>query len=239
MNDEKIEPKKKTQTRVRNPKEKSEQLERILNIGKDLLLEEGPWKFSMRRLAKNLDMNQNNLYNYVESKRELWIAIRRKCFEQYRTENIELIKNHKGSNLDLLIAIIEHFFEFAEKDFQAFRIMHVTPSPPSDKKGPYEIAYEPFNYLISTIKLVQKSLDNHEIKGKNAEIIAYFIYTMLLGFSIVEYELKETEKNITNWSEIDEVFQFRSQTFTSSEFRKFYLKVIRSILTSSDILDNK
>ena len=62
---------------------------------------------------------------------------------------------------------------------------------------------------------------------------------MLLGFSIVEYELRETEKNISNWSEIDEVYQFHAQTFSTSDFRKYYLKAIRSIFTTSGILDNE
>ncbi|MBK5134244.1 TetR/AcrR family transcriptional regulator, partial [Candidatus Bathyarchaeota archaeon] len=63
-------------------KKKAAQFEQILEAGKELFLEKGRDGFSLRGLAKILGMNQNNLYNYVESKRELWIAIRNKFFLQ-------------------------------------------------------------------------------------------------------------------------------------------------------------
>jgi len=50
----------------------------------------------MRNLAQKLDMTKNNLYNYVESKRELWIAIRNKFYKQFKEENIEIIKSYNN-----------------------------------------------------------------------------------------------------------------------------------------------
>ena len=61
---------KKKQTRSRSPEKKAAQFERILETGKDLFLEKGRDGFSLRGLAKLLGTNQNNIYNYVESKRE-------------------------------------------------------------------------------------------------------------------------------------------------------------------------
>ncbi|MFX0137909.1 MAG: TetR/AcrR family transcriptional regulator, partial [Candidatus Hodarchaeota archaeon] len=110
----------KKQTRSRSPEKKAAQFERILETGKNLFLEKGKDGFSLRGLAKLLGMNQNNLYNYVESKRELWIAIRNKFFKQYRNENIEIMKKHDGSTKDLLMKIFTNFLEFASKDFGAF-----------------------------------------------------------------------------------------------------------------------
>ena len=78
-------------TRSRSPEKKAQQFERILEAGKQLFQQKGREGFSLRGVAKTLDMNQNNLYNYIESKRELWIAIRKKFFEQYRDENLSLI----------------------------------------------------------------------------------------------------------------------------------------------------
>ncbi len=228
MENKKLKVEKRKKTRSRTPEKKKKQFERILEAGKQFFLEEGSWSFSMRGLAKVLNMNQNNLYNYIESKRELWIAIRRKFFEQYRNENIEILRKHDGSYLDLLLKIFEHFFKFAERDFSAFRMMHITPSPPSDKIGPFELSYEPFNYLIGTIRLIQKAIDENKIKEKNAELLTFFIYSMLLGATIVEYEIRELEnkESSSKWAKIDEAFQFHAKSFTSKEFRKYVLKKI-------------
>ena len=79
------------QTRARSEDKKADQFENILEAGKQLFLEKGAQGFSMRNLAEKLDMTKNNLYNYVDSKRELWIAIRNKFYNQFREVNIEII----------------------------------------------------------------------------------------------------------------------------------------------------
>ena len=99
----------KKQSRSRSPEKKAAQFEKILEAGKNLFLEKGRDGFSLRGLAKILGMNQNNLYNYVESKRELWIAIRNKFYKQYRDENIKIIKEHDGSTTELLMKIFTNF----------------------------------------------------------------------------------------------------------------------------------
>ena len=97
--------KKVKKTRSRSPEKKAQQFEEILEAGKQMFQEEGGVGFTLRGLAKKLDMNQNNLYNYVESKRELWIAIRQKFYEQYRDENRKIINESGGSDLEILLKI--------------------------------------------------------------------------------------------------------------------------------------
>ena len=173
-------------SRSRSPEKKAQQFERILEAGKKLFSEKGREGLSLRGLAKILDMNQNNLYNYVESKRELWIAISKKFFEQYRDENRTIIKNHEGSTVDLLLDIFEHFFKFAEEDFSAFTMMHIIPSPPSDKIGPFEKQYEPFNFLNGTTRVIQKAINEGEIKENNAALLSFFIHSLILGATMIE-----------------------------------------------------
>jgi AcrR family transcriptional regulator len=64
--------------RARSEEKKNIQFEKILDAGKELFIEKGESGFSMRNLAEMLNMTKNNLYHYIESKRELWIAIRNK-----------------------------------------------------------------------------------------------------------------------------------------------------------------
>ncbi len=85
------------QIRARSKDKKAKQFEKILEEGKILFLQKGTEGFKMRNLADNLKMSKNNLYNYVVSKRELWIAIRNRFYYQFREENREIIKNHNCS----------------------------------------------------------------------------------------------------------------------------------------------
>ncbi len=237
MNNVKNIPKSKKNTRSRSPEKKAQEFDRILDVGSQLFQEQGQDGFTLRGLAKRLGMTPNNLYNYVESKRELWIAIRKKFYEQFRNENREIIKNFSGSTIELLLKVFEHFFKFAEKDYVAFRMMHIIRSPPSDKIGPFEKEYKQFGFLDGTTNLIQEAIDNGEIKEKNAAILTFFLFSILLGSAMVEYVMRDIEENSNKkGKEIEEFVQFGSQNFTSKEFRKYALKKIEKGLNDPNLL---
>ena len=221
----------KKQTRSRSPEKKAAQFERILEAGKDLFLEKGREGFSLRGLAKILGMNQNNLYNYVESKRELWIALRNKFFKQYREENRKIIKNHKGSTINLLMKIFTHFLDFADNDFGAYSMMHLTESPPSDKIGPFEKEYREFNYLRGTTRVIKIAIEEGEIKDSNAEMLSFLTYSLILGAALVERHMRIIEQNQKYEGDFaSEIVQFGRADFTRKDFRNFILEKLEQML---------
>jgi len=225
------------QTRSRSPEKKAQQFERILDAGKQLFQQKGREGFSLRSLARMLSMNQNNIYNYVESKRELWICIRKKFYEQYRNENRDIIENHDGSTVDLLLDLFDHFFNFAEADYTAFTMMHIMPSPSSDKIGPFEKQYKPFHFLDGTTRVIQKAIAEGEIKENNAALLSFFIYSLVLGATIVERTMHYVEEsNVYKATEADESIQFGTQQFTSKQFRKYVLRKIELGLTDPNLI---
>jgi AcrR family transcriptional regulator len=237
MYDEKSITYSKKKTRSRSPEKKAQKFDKILDVGKQFFQEQGRDGFTLRGLAKKLNMNQQNLYNYVESKRELWIAIRKKFYEQYRDENRDIIKNFSGSTIDLLLKIFEHFFEFAEKDYAAFRMMHIIRSPPSDKMGPFEKEYKQFGFLDGTTYVIQKAIDKGEIKEKNAALLSFFLFSLLLGSVMIEYAMRDIEETTNkNGKRVEERIQFANQNFTSKEFRKYTLRKIQKGLTDPNLI---
>lgn len=227
----------KKKTRSRSPEKKAQQFDKILEIGKQLFQELGRDGFTLRGLAKKLNMNQNNLYNYVESKRELWIVIRKKFYEQYRNENRDIIKEFSGSTVDLLLEIFKHFFEFAEKDYAAFRMMHIIRPPPSEKMGPFEKEYKQFSFLDGTTRVIQKAIDEGEIKEKNAALLSFFLFSLLLGSAMIEYAMRDIEEtNDKIGKKIEEFIQFGNQNFTSKEFRKYTLRKIQKGLIDPNLV---
>ena len=227
------------QTRSRSPEKKAAQFEKILEAGKEFFLERGRDGFSLRGLAKILGMNQNNLYNYVESKRELWIAIRNKFFSQYRDENIKIRKNHEGTITDLLMKYYINFLEFAHKDFKAFSMMHLTESPPSDKTGPFEKEYQEYNYLRGTAKVVQDAIEAKEINYSDSGLITFFTYSLILGAAIVERNMRMFEQNPDFEGDYtSEILSFNTD-FNSKEFRNFVLEKLEFILKDSGVHQKK
>ncbi|MFX1452128.1 MAG: TetR/AcrR family transcriptional regulator [Promethearchaeota archaeon] len=227
-------------TRSRSPEKKAQQFQTIIEVGKQLFQEHGRDGFTLGGLAKKLDMNKNNLYNYIESKRELWIAIRRECYEQYRNENREIIKHSDDTNIETLLQIFKHFFEFAEKDYAAFRLMHLTRPPSSDKVGPFEKEYKQFSFLDGTTRLIQKAIDNGEIKENNAALLSFFMFSLLLGATMIEKAMRDIEEtNNQEGKEVEERKQFGTQSFTSKEFRKYTLQKIQKGFTDPNLVVNE
>jgi AcrR family transcriptional regulator len=221
----------KKKSRSRSPEKKAAQFEQILEAGKDLFLEKGKDGFSLRGLAKILGMNQNNLYNYVESKRELWIAIRNKFYSQYREENRRIMKNHTGPIKNLLMKIFNNFLEFAEKDFGAFSMMHLRESPPSNKIGPFEKEYREFNYLRGTARVVQDAIEAGEINYSNAGMLTFFTYSLVLGAAIVERHMRIVEQDPKYKDDYaSEILQFGQADFSKEEFRNFVLTKLERLL---------
>ncbi len=223
--------KSKKKTRSRSPEKKAAQFEQILEAGKRLFLEKGRDGFSLRGLAKILGMNQNNLYNYVESKRELWIAIRNKFFKQYREENIEIIKNHRSSDTDLIIKLFTHFLDFAEQDYGAFSMMHLIEAPSSDKMGPFEKEYRKFNFLRGTANVIQNGINGGDIKESNAGLFSFYAYSLILGAAIVERHMRIIEQSENfNGNLASEIIQFGQSDFSREDFREYILNKLQTSL---------
>ncbi|MFW9826448.1 MAG: TetR/AcrR family transcriptional regulator [Candidatus Thorarchaeota archaeon] len=222
--------------RSRSPEKKAAQFEKILEAGKQLFLEKGKDGFSLRGLAKILGMNQNNLYNYVESKRELWIALRNKFFKQIRDKNIQIIKSHHGAIIQLLMKIFKNFLDYADNDFGAFSMMHLIESPPSDKIGPFEKDYREFKFLDGTIRVLKSAIAAEEIEENKAGMMSFLIYSLLLGAAIVENHMRTIEENHSYKKDpTSEILQFGQADFSRAEFRENVLKKLEDWLTQNSL----
>lgn len=220
------------QTRARSEDKKADQFERILDAGKELFLKKGTEGFSMRNLAEMLGMTKNNLYNYVESKRELWIAIRNRFYNQFKKENLEIIQNHKDSKCDLIIKLYEHFLDFADRDYDKYKMMfNVIEAPPSSKIGPIEEKYKEYRLLDGTTKLVQEAIDEGEIKKDSASLLSLLTYSIVMGVAYIQmHRTKEHGPPSRVW----ETLQLSELDVSFDLFKEKTLKVLEYLLKSND-----
>jgi hypothetical protein len=116
-------------------------------------------------------------------------------------------------------------------------MMHIIPSPPSKKIGPFEEQYKPFNFLDGTTRVIQKAISEGEIKENNAALLSFFNYSLILGATIVERTMRSLEESNNNkGKEAEEVLQFGSQPFSSREFRNYILRKIQLGLTDPNLI---
>jgi AcrR family transcriptional regulator len=222
------------QTRARSEDKKADQFDRILEAGKQLFLKKGSQGFSMRNLAEMLGMTKNNLYNYIESKRELWIAIRNNFYSQFKEENLEIIKNHEGSTCDLIIKLYEHFLDFADRDYDKYRMMfNVVDAPPSKKIGPNESDYKEFRLLDGTTKLIQEAIRKGEITKGSASLLSLFTYSVVMGVGYIQ--MMRTEEHGAP-SPVWETIQLSQVDVSYEAFKKYTLEVLEYILKDGSLM---
>ena len=210
---------KKVTTRARAPEKKKEQFNKILEAGKELFIKYGTHGFSLRALAKQLSMSQSNLYNYVQSKRELWIAIRIKYFKEFQEKFANIIETHKDSYIEIWIKMASFFLDFAARDYNRFQMMFFISAPPSEKIGPFEKKYKPFQLVDQALIIIEQAIDAKKIKKDSAIELFYYMYGVILGATQIEFQISQ------------KIYQPRTaheQKLNIKNFRKFTINEIRN-----------
>lgn len=213
-------------TLKRKPALTAEEQERlrqeIIDVGRELFASKGTYGFSTRALAKRLNMSHGNLYNYFQSKRELWIAIREQDLKELKRKMEEIINSHKGDILSLDIKLVEYFLDFAHKEKHKFQLMFMIPEPPSKEVGPIEENYEVIDPLDILRKFLKKGMDEGVIKKMDIDLLNLYCYAMSVGAALVESHLRLRDK-------IFEPLNKRPSENIIKKFRKFLIE--RSIET--------
>jgi len=162
----------------------------IISVGKRLFVEHGSDKFSLRLLAKELGMSHVNLYNYVESKRELWIAIRRYDLDSIKSKIEKIFHNFKGSYVELLEEFTIFYLNYAQKEYRSFQMLFSIPVPKSKKIGKIEANYVPIKPFELVKEVISKGIESGEIQKNDPEYLSYVIFSLIHGATTMELEFR-------------------------------------------------
>ena len=217
--------KKHSGTQHKNPWIRSEKsmikLKKILFAAKKLYYEENT-QFSMRELAKRLDIGVSNLYRYVQNKRELWFAVIALEYHDLLQQYKLMEQNFSGSSSEFLLFLVKTFITFARNEYPRFYLMFLMKPPISDKdKGPFEEFQDPqfSKYLFSLFQNIQH---NEQIKIPHPEFLAMKVWSLIMGVIIMESSIYDY------YQDVDPLKKNEQQYFD------YILKSIREM-----ILENK
>jgi len=179
-------------TRSRSPAKKQAKYEEILEVGTKLFHRQDRQPFTMQDLANELNMVKGNLYNYVKSKRELWIAIQQMGTKLLHEKITQVRKSHQGTNVEMIIKICQKFFEFVHENPRLYRIMYFIPPPKSRIEGPLELNYVPDNILIEVIQILKEAISAKEIPPADSNMLCLHLFSFLLGSVLIESFMQVT-----------------------------------------------
>ncbi|MHA1112244.1 MAG: TetR/AcrR family transcriptional regulator [Promethearchaeota archaeon] len=186
-------PKKK---RSRSKEDKAKQMDKIIEGCLKLIREKGFFGFEMRALAKHLGMSKGNLYNYVTSKRELWIAVRIKTMREFK-DGIEktAFSNEENDSVEILKNVGRFVFEFAAEDSNRWKLMTSTrpPDPPIKEGKPYigeiEKGYKSSQVLDAIFKILQNGNSKGQLQDLDMKLVGFYLYSIVLGVTYLEYDI--------------------------------------------------
>jgi len=106
-------------------KKKEEFRREILNSARDLFIDVGYEKFSMRRLAERIDYSPTTIYLYFKSKDDLLLAICEEVAEQFLTK-LSHIRSVQSKPLEALRQAMLYLVEFAFDNPNHYKVFFLT-----------------------------------------------------------------------------------------------------------------
>ncbi len=174
----------------------------IINAAIELYANSGMDGLSIREIARKTEMSPKNVYNYILSKREIFIAMRVKFLKSIENLISEIISKNKNSLKNIILKIAQKFMEWASENKEGFNILFLSEPPKSSQRGPIEEAYEPGKPLEIIQELIQTAYENGTIFGIDPDSFTAYIWQYVYGAAYIERSIlvtKNSESKIPNY----------------------------------------
>ncbi|WP_209331772.1 TetR/AcrR family transcriptional regulator [Lunatimonas salinarum] len=201
--------------------ERQQREKKILEAAIKIFAEKGPHYTRIEEVAAQAKMSKGLTYFYFKSKEDLYMAVVKKAFEDFRDMFNKILTKGKDQNgFDNVISLVDHFLEFSvEKRFFYESILHLLGlvnlyNDPATRKliHPSILESPYFHKLLGMqhdipaigIKIISKGIRDNSIRPElHPETTFYMVWSMLTGFErlkgSVEYEPKDLKIHAEVW----------------------------------------
>ncbi len=177
--------------------------EACIQAARDVISEKGVESWSMRDVARKLEISHQAPYRHFPSRDHLLAEIMKRCFEDFANF---LDQSSKSNDMDELAGMGEGYMTYASLKPLEYRLMFGTPWP--------EPASHPdlVKYAVHAFDLLRQNLiKKHEKTSagrKQAELKALFIWSTLHGLATIEHS------NVLQHLVLSKGVQKKSREFT-------------------------
>lgn len=151
----------------------------ILDVSRDLLIQQGFGKLSMRNIAKRANVTATSIYLHFESKEDLLLALIEESIEHLKKHLLQEVESSKDL-IQQLEDLARAYVRFALDNPQEYEIIYMVrpeemPQYPKEKFQQIRSAYE----LLAEI--IERGKQNDQIDVENSMISAYTLWAQLHG----------------------------------------------------------
>jgi len=202
-------------SKSRREREKEQRREDIMNAAENLILKQGFENTTMEQIAFKAEYSKGTLYNYFESKDDLYLAIGTKAYQIIIDYSKNFVEKEKPG-VKQLMAVGFAYYEFVKKHAKYAKIFHDIA-----KKLP-NIAMKPINELTIPeqeyigqseeyrdvfLKVITDAIKNKAIRADVNPIMIGIALACLTSGLIKELSQRETSLK-QNGLEMDQIVDF-------------------------------
>jgi len=155
----------------RRAKYREEFRREILDAARELFINEGYEKFSMRKLAEKIDYSPTTIYLYFKDKDDLLLTICEEVAEQYFA-NLNHIRARRMDPLDTLRHALLYFIEFGFKNPNQYRVFFFTRPDVYGTRDEYmEKESMARNSYVIFREIVQDCIDAGKLQKLDTELL--------------------------------------------------------------------
>lgn len=153
--------------------------EEILEVSKDLLIEDGFGKMSMRKIAKRANVTATSIYLHFDNKDELLLALIQQSIESLKMKLMKVMDDVRDS-AGQLYSLAHNYIEFAMEHPKEYEIIYMVrpeemPRYPKEKFQEIRSVYE----LLANI--IEEGKHSGELDVNDSLTSAYSIWAQLHG----------------------------------------------------------
>jgi len=154
--------------------------EKLLDVAFDEIYHNGYYSTSVDKILKTAKMNKGSMYHFFKSKKELGLAVVKERVSHYIEDKYSVLLNYDSNIIEELLTLIKDRKNF---DFvtgcKVNNLVQELSSKDSEFKSALEVIYLRFEQIIE--KVLQKAIQNNEIKHNNAKLLGIYVVASLEG----------------------------------------------------------
>jgi AcrR family transcriptional regulator len=176
----------------------------IIEAARQVLLSEGYRNFSLRKVAREIDVSATSIYLHFENKDDLVHTLMEQAIERLNSR-LQKVATEAGSPIAKLEALAYEYVEFALNNQREYQVIHLTSSDemtryPKEKFRKARKGYE----MVSSV--LQQGVDAGFIAEDKPRIAAYTFWAQLHGVMSVVLS-KRLDTRIEQQEFIDEAIE--------------------------------
>ncbi|MBI5076321.1 MAG: TetR/AcrR family transcriptional regulator [Nitrospirae bacterium] len=151
-------------------KNKEEFRREILNAARELFINEGYEKFSMRRLAEKIDYSATTIYLYFKDRDDLLFAICEEFFEHFSSQ-LNHIRSVSQDPVETLRQALLYLIEFGLKTPNQYKLIFFTKSVYGTRQELVEKESMARNTYFVFKEIVQDCIDAGKLREIDVDVI--------------------------------------------------------------------